>query len=844
MKRLFSLVIVILIVSVGAAFSIHQASRTGQRAERDIPLENLLPADPVLYVNWDGLDAHKESWEKTVAHEALIESGLMPNLLKLIQSLAEAAGPQIRDIADKGLDQSIQRGFTVSVVLQDSAGGPPMPALFLGLRDGDELEPMLTNLIAESPIGRENVDTSDVEGRQIHRVIVPASPGVELVWWTQGGHLLLAAGRGVSETVGQIIQGEAPNLTASKQWKRMSEAENFEVCSTFWLDFEKLASTYGPISLPPTTPDGEPVTVNQMLELLGLDNLERVVSQSGFHGEAIWSETEVVAPGERKGLLAALNSSPISLDELPPLPVHSSAFSAGRMNPSELIGSWIKIYKGLSEAAPPGQLPPLDFGLDFAREFLGFDFQPDLLAHLGDRYAVYLDDMQSGMFTPAIGVIWEVRDSEALLPSLAKIAERIEQQAPPDMVSVTTLEKQGRPFGILEFGGGFFGVSVALDKDWLVIGLSPQTVESALMRMDGKLPSWTPDDEWKAALTELPKEFTSISGVNVRSSYQALAGFVPMAVGFGRGMVTQMSDQGQIPPIQIPVLPSDFPPAELVSQNLFPSVTVSTIDETSIKWVSRSSVPGLPISNAGSMTTVPILIALLLPAVQQAREAARRSVSKNNLKQLGLAMHNYHDVHRSFPAGTIPNEKLKPEERLSWLVSLLPFYDQAPLYNRIDQQRGWKADINARFTSTQIPVLINPGIPVTNDLNAPTHYAGMAGVGKDAPELAIGHKRAGIFGIDRKTRIRDITDGTANTIMIVEVVDKLGPWAQGGDATLRSLTKKPYINGPDGIGSNFAGGCNVLFADGSVHFLSENIDDGVMEALSTMAGGERIPRNW
>jgi hypothetical protein len=672
-------------------------------------------------------------------------------------------------------------------------------------------------------------------------VLLPDSPGVEVVWWSQGGHLLLATGIGITETVGEIIQGETPNLTASKHWTRMSEADNFEVCSTFWLDFETLAATYGPLPLPLDPAQDSPVTVGKILEILGLDNLERIVAQSGFRDETIWSETEIVAPGERKGLLAALNASPMSMDELPPLPVHTSAFSAGRMNPSELIAAWLQLYREISEAAPPGQLPPPDFGLDFAREFLQFDFQTDLLAHFGDRYAFYLDDLQSGMFMPALGIIWEVEDSEALLPTLRKIAERIEQQAPPQAVTVRTLEKQGRPFGILEFGGGFFGISVALDSDWLIVGLTPQTVESELMRIDGTLPSWTPDEEWKTALSELPPEFTSISGMNVRSSYQALAGVLPSLVGFGRGMLTQLSAQGGFPPITIPVLPSDFPPAELVGQKLFPSVIVSTSDETSIKWVSRSSVPGLPVSNASAMTTAPILIALLLPAVQQAREAARRAQSKNNLKQIGLALHNYHDTYGHFPSGTIPNKKLKYTERLSWLVSILPFIDQAALFKQIDRDQGWKAEANDQFVSMQLDVYLHPSMPIQNGKTNVTHYAGMAGVGKDAPVLAIGHKRAGIFGYDRKTRVRDVTDGLSNTIMAVEVVDEVGPWAQGGKATLRSLTKKPYINGPDGIGSKSPGGCHVLLGDGAVRFISENIDAEVMEALSTMAGGERIP---
>ena len=118
----------------------------------------------------------------------------------------------------------------------------------------------------------------------------------------------------------------------------------------------------------------------------------------------------------------------------------------------------------------------------------------------------------------------------------------------------------------------------------------------------------------------------------------------------------------------------------------------------------------------------------------------------------------------------------------------------------------------------------------------------MAGVGKDAPLLKTDHPRAGVFGYNRVTRLRDITDGTSNTIAVTEVNKKLGPWAQGGGSTIRSLTKKPYINGPDGIGGPWGGGGGVqaAFADGSVRFISEDIDPSVMKALVTIRGGETI----
>lgn len=232
------------------------------------------------------------------------------------------------------------------------------------------------------------------------------------------------------------------------------------------------------------------------------------------------------------------------------------------------------------------------------------------------------------------------------------------------------------------------------------------------------------------------------------------------------------------------------------------------------------------------------MVALLLPAVQQARMAARRAQSKNNLKQLLLAMHNYHDVYRQLPTGTVVESAEEVDDRLSWLVSILPFIEQQALYEQIDQKSGWKSEANVDWTGFNLQVLTNPA--EGNAREGATHYVGMAGIGKDAANLKVTDPGAGVFGYNRKTRFADITDGTSNTIAITEASDDFGPWAQGGRSTLRGLTEEPYINGPDGIGSPFPGGMNAGLTDGSVRFISENIDPEVFKALITIRGGERI----
>lgn len=333
---------------------------------------------------------------------------------------------------------------------------------------------------------------------------------------------------------------------------------------------------------------------------------------------------------------------------------------------------------------------------------------------------------------------------------------------------------------------------------------------------------------------------SSITVGDTRGTWQSVLKIAPAAMVAAE---VALKEEGVLPrELELPVTPADIPPAELIARPLFPNVSISVVDENGIHSTTRSSMPGIPlvsgVGEGNSAATAAVGVALLLPAVQSAREAARRAQSTNHLKQLALSLHNYHDAYKSFPAGSYPNEKLKPDERFGWLARVLPFVEQQALYQKLDFEESWDDSANEKAVATRIPIYLNPGYTARNSDIAETHYVGMAGVGADAPRLPVTHARAGIFGDNRKTRIRDIIDGTSNTIMISEASDKFGSWAQGGNAAYRPITKKPYINGPDGIGGPFRGGCNTAFGDGSVRFMSENVDPSVLEALSTMAGGE------
>lgn len=213
-----------------------------------------------------------------------------------------------------------------------------------------------------------------------------------------------------------------------------------------------------------------------------------------------------------------------------------------------------------------------------------------------------------------------------------------------------------------------------------------------------------------------------------------------------------------------------------------------------------------------------VLIALLLPAVQAAREAARRSSSTNNMKQIGLAMHNHHDVYKAFPTQAITDDEGKP--LLSWRVKLLPFLDQQALYEQFHLDEPWDSPHNKQLLGQMPPLFARPGSTAGPGM---TNYLAPVGEGT-------------MWKTDKGTSLRDIKDGTSNTIMIVEVDDQASvPWTKPQDWQFNP-------NDPmQGVGNTRPGGFLVGIADGSVRMIEKSIDPDVLKALMTMAGGEVVP---
>jgi hypothetical protein len=210
----------------------------------------------------------------------------------------------------------------------------------------------------------------------------------------------------------------------------------------------------------------------------------------------------------------------------------------------------------------------------------------------------------------------------------------------------------------------------------------------------------------------------------------------------------------------------------------------------------------------------------------------------SRLAHLGDLLGQYRKKQGNFPAATSIQEQLKPNERLSWLaeVSAGSIYPSGPMPVWIEP---WSSPRNDLFVRQQIPDFLNPSLEVrVSPRNYPaTHFVGVAGVGEDAADLPVSHPRAGIFGNSRTTRLEDVHDGASNTLMVLGVTNDLGSWAAGGTATVRSLTREPYVNGPDGFGTGQSDRMMVLKADGSVVEMSSTTDPRIFRRMAAMSDG-------
>jgi prepilin-type processing-associated H-X9-DG protein/prepilin-type N-terminal cleavage/methylation domain-containing protein len=280
---------------------------------------------------------------------------------------------------------------------------------------------------------------------------------------------------------------------------------------------------------------------------------------------------------------------------------------------------------------------------------------------------------------------------------------------------------------------------------------------------------------------------------------------------------------------------------------------------------------------------IAVLIGLLLPAVQKVREAANRMQCASNLRNVGLALHQFENTYSKFPpsqiTGPYPEKGVPAGVNHGWGVFILPFLEQTVL----PQKYYWNVDLsdpaNQPVASTQLKILQCPSAEPNRESHVLGFSNGRRGACTDyAPTQAVDSVLAdeglidvvgnyrGVMSLNSMTRLRDITDGTSNTLLLVEVAGRPRLWRVGQAGPDQTLSGCPWVSNlnrivvkgasPNGVSrpgpcalncsndseiySFHPGGANVLFADGSAHFLKAGIEIRLLARLVTRAGGEVV----
>jgi len=250
-----------------------------------------------------------------------------------------------------------------------------------------------------------------------------------------------------------------------------------------------------------------------------------------------------------------------------------------------------------------------------------------------------------------------------------------------------------------------------------------------------------------------------------------------------------------------------------------------------------------------------VLFCLAIVWIGTLRESSRRQVCLNNLRHLAEGLLQYAQAPGAFPYATVINEKLPPEQRLSWYVGHWSFVGDNQAELLVDLQKPWDAQENLqpriRFREGDNPTeMVERALgPVawfrcpSNREESPadmpnfTSYVGIAGLGEDAASLPPGDPRGGIWGYDRQTRLKQISGRGETTMLLAETALDNGPWTAGGRPTVRGVDPEqvPCLGPGRQFGGNHPAGGNVASADGGARFLSNVIDPGVFAHMATIA---------
>jgi len=699
--------------------------------------------------------------------------------------------------------------------------------------DAPKVMATVKKLQADVPVQIAEIEIGGQTWQQVK--LGPGAPPI--TWGIKGKYLIVGVGEGEVEAILKRARGSAPQwLTALRKQlpvERPSTVAHVDVKALVDLAITEILRE-DPAPKPSRGP-----TPRQVLDALGLSNVTSLGAVSGLDKEGYVSRTLLAIDGKPQGIFALATEKPLTAADLAPIPADATIALAAQVNPDRVFETILSI---VGQIEPRGRQQMLQ---EFAqaKEHLGVDFQNDIFKSLGDTWCIYNSPSDGGLIPIGATAVVQVKDYKRLaaahekLLAVAKASMEEKEKAPEKgrktkavrVIDGTKAEliiedeplpirrSRRRPSPQIEqfqFAGQqiyFFNARTSefplapawcLTEKELIFSLFPQGIKAYLSR-GAKAKSLAKVPEVAEALQEGGP--LGLAYCDSRKLFDLVYPFVPM---IAQAAVSEMAREG----INVDV--SLLPSAGAIGRHLRPSLTVVRRTKAGIEMVSHQSLPG---GNIGA--SAPVLAGMLIPAVQSARDTARRTQSANNLHQIAKAMHNHESATKTLPPAYKADKEGKP--LLSWRVLILPYLDRQDLYQQFHLDEPWDSEHNKKLIENMPPIYRHPGMPAPQP--GMTHYQTVRG------EKTVFPGKDGI-GLDQ------ITDGTSNTVMVVEAARPV-TWTRPDDYQYDE--KNPGA----GLLFVFRGGCNVAFCDGSVQTISASTRAKIINALFTRSGGEVVPWN-
>ncbi len=808
-----------LIVFVLAMFA-NRTAAIGQDTSLSSKLSSAAPETCLTWFQWSNpyrADANSENGIDRMMAEPEVNKfckdftdklGQLPAILVPvdapveIKNAAEVLGPQLVDALFR------KQGclFVESIELEEGQE-PKNLKIGLVLEVGDDVTESIKSveaLLKMADVPMESVDLGGQNGIKI--ALPPGGPFNQVTLAQQDGYLIAGTGETVREIAKRIKAGQVVD------WLSKFQAEQKYVRSSAvgMIDVAAIRKQFLPLLDEQTM---------KVVSVLGLDNLDRVEFSGGYARTDFAQRVKLKFDGTPGGIFATIDGKGLTTEDIAHFPDDSFFAVAMSVDSKKMLEEFTNILIQLEPNAAREMAGGFiqfqsETGVDL-KKLIG-NFGPNITLHNG-----YGDGLLTGvqLRTALEDPKWFEKTVDDLL------AFGVRELGMP--AKEHSFEQNGKTIKSLHFMGEFVPVEPSwfVDGNQVTLSLFPSVLGTAtnpeLAPPLIKHPSFAP---YLGLFEQSANDGKTIGFSYIDSSwaYQMMYGYACMGGAMAKngewGEFGLPLPAGQIEMLKAHLLELQLPSFRSVSKYLTPDVAIIRREEDAIVIESHSMM-----ANSNLTVALPaIAVGLLLPAIQQTRSAARRVTSMNNLRMFALATHNYESAHMKFPSGDGP---VRPDgPAVSWRVKILPFIEAANLYEMYNFDEPWDSENNLKVAKEMPPVFRNPAS------NAPEGYTVYRGVGGTSGVMGI--------GADEKSvgrRLRDIVDGTSNTILFVEVPDEMAvPWTKPDGGI------DPDETGPWDLLGNFPGGFNVALCDGSVRFVDVYIDAETFENLLKFDDGNVV----